>query len=616
MPEHFSFNSLVIITLLAFIVPITIEKVKIPIPVVVGEILAGVIIGKSGLNLIEPGSWLKFLSEFGFAFLMFLSGLEVDFNLIKRATWQRKKNSKLIDGPLIISALVFLLTLIISFVIAKLFVAANLLNSPWLLTLIISTTSLAIVMPTLKEKEIINTKYGQQVLMSALLADFLTILMITIFVIVISSGPLHEILLIFVLFLAFIFFHKAGILFSDSHIFDELAHATSQIKVRATFALILIFIALAEKLGLEIILGAFLAGAIISLISDDEGSHLNHKLDAIGYGFFIPIFFIMVGVKFNISTLFNTPNIWVFTICLILASYIVKLIPVLLFRRDYSWRETLSAGFLLSSRLSLIIAASAIGLELEIINESINSAIILTAIFTCTASPILFDHLYPEVEREKDRIIIVGSGELTSLLIKRLNTDERIVTIIEKDEDRIERARKLADRVIYGDATNLSVLKSAGIKSADAFLTAAGKDQVNEKICKIVKKNFLIENILALNFNIGNKQKLLDLGVKVVTPSLAAVGLLEKLIKNPRTFSILNEEKLITKEIKLRNSSYIGNKVSELNLPGDCLLMAIERNNELIIPHGYNHLEYGDILTIVGSKECVMTVIKRLKEAS
>jgi Kef-type K+ transport system membrane component KefB/Trk K+ transport system NAD-binding subunit len=617
MHESFSFNSLVIITLLAFIVPILIEKIKKPkIPVVVGEIIAGVIVGKSGLNLIESGLWLEFLSEFGFAFLMFLSGLEIDFDLIKKASLKNKKTKGSFGGPILISGLIFLLTLIISFIISNIFVAMNMLASPWLMTLIISTTSLAIVMPTLKEKGIINTDYGQQLLISSLLADFLTILMITIFVMLLMSGTPYKILLISILFLAFILFHKMGIVFQGSTLFDELAHATSQIKVRASFALILIFIALAEQLGIEIILGAFLAGAIVSLVSNDDKDHLNHKLDAIGYGFFIPIFFIMVGVDFNIKVLFNSPDIWLFTVLLILASYFVKLIPALLFKRDYSWAETLSAGFLLSSRLSLIIAASAIGLELEMISESINSAIILTAIFTCTVSPILFDYFYPEHEQKKERIVIAGGGELTFLLMQKVKSDDRLVTLITTHENKIERFKNLTNEVIKGDPRELSVLESAKLAEASTFLVATDCDDVNEEICKVAIENFVTKNIIALNTNIANKKKLLDWGVKVVTPSLATVILLNNLIRNPRTFAILTEEKLTTEELKLTNQFYIGKKVSELDLLGDSLLLSIERNDELIIPHGYNKLQYGDVLTIVGSDKCVREVVGILKRAS
>lgn len=617
MHESFSFNSLVIITLLAFIVPIIIEKMeKVKIPVVVGEILAGVIVGHSWLNLIEIGPWLEFLSEFGFAFLMFLSGLEIDFNLIQRASLRSKKEDNSFGGPILTSVLIFLSTLIISFIISKLFVATNMLDSPWLMTLVISTTSLAIVMPTLKEKGIITTDYGQQLLISALLADFLTILLITIFVIVISSGALYKVLLISLLFLAFMFFHKMGIILKDSKIIDELAHATSQIKVRGSFALILIFIAMAEQLGIEMILGAFLAGAIVSLVSDEESNHLEHKLDAIGYGFFIPIFFIMVGVEFDITILFNSPGVWALTFSLILASYFVKLIPALFFKLNYSWKETISAGFLLSSRLSLIIAASAIGLDLGLISESINSAIILTAIFTCTVSPILFDYFYPEHKEEKESIIIAGGGEWTALLMQKLSGDDKSITIITENDNRTKRTKKLADKVILDNPTDANVLEAAELDRASTFLVATDSDEINEEICKLATQNFAVKNIIALNSSVANKRKLLDMGVKVITPSLATVIVLDNIIRHPKTFAILTEEKLITEEIKLINKTYVGKKVAELDLLGDALLLSIERNGELIIPHGYNRLQYGDVLTIVGSDDSVSKVINRLKRAS
>ncbi|MBM7625062.1 monovalent cation:proton antiporter family protein [Sporohalobacter salinus] len=615
MESQFSFNSLLIIIVLAFFVPILIEKIKKPkIPVVVGEILIGVIIGKSGFGLISPDSMLEFLSEFGFAFLMFLSGLEIDFDLIKEAANKRNEENDSFGGPVLNSILLFGLTLVLAFLISKLFVMAGFINNPWLMTLIISTTSLAIVMPTLKEKEIINTDYGQQILISSLLADFLTILMITIFVILMSSGSPYKILLITILFVAFLFFHKMGLILKNNKIFDELAHATAQIKVRASFALIMIFIALAEQLGIEIILGAFLAGVIISLISSGGNNHLNHKLDAIGYGFFIPIFFIMVGVKLNIGTMLASKTIWLFTFGLIIASYIVKLIPALLFKFDYSWKETIGAGFLLSSRLSLIIAASAIGLELGLISESINSAIILTAIFTCTISPILFDYFYPEYNKKVEKIIISGNGELPSLLVQRLNNDhEADIVIIEQSESKMGEAEELASEVVVGDVTKMSTLKKANLDQATTFLAATDDDRINEEVCKTVNQKFNVDNILALNTDMINKEELLEKGIQVITPSLATVSLLDHLIKHPKVYNIFTEEEIVVEEVILKQKSYEGNKVSELDLFGECLVLSIERDNEFIIPHSYNRLRYGDVLTLVGDQKCIKKTVDRLK---
>jgi Kef-type K+ transport system membrane component KefB len=159
--------------------------------------------------------------------------------------------------------------------------------------------------------------------------------------------------------------------------------------VRASFALMLTFATLAEMANLEIILGAFLAGILYSFLFKTYRNEIQPKLEAIGYGFLIPVFFIMIGVTFDFKILL-TPQVYLLLPLLLYIAYIVKLIPALILRKYFGWRETLGAGFLLSARLSLIIAISLIALKEGLISQSIHSALIIVAMITCLLSPIIF----------------------------------------------------------------------------------------------------------------------------------------------------------------------------------------------------------------------------------
>ncbi|MBN1991089.1 MAG: cation:proton antiporter [Anaerolineae bacterium] len=423
-----SFVPLLIVIGLAFLVPLTLSRFKkLGIPIVVGEIISGIIVGKSGFNLIQEGFVLRILSDLGFAYLMFLSGLEINFSAVLNNGpdndgangWQR-----LLSNPLPAGVILFILTLIASIGVGFLIWSQNLIQSPWIMALIISTTSLGVVVPVLKERGLTEGRYGQSILMAALVADFATILLISIFVLLRSQGFTVEILLVLVLFAAFVVVYRVAALFQEhlpaQRIIEELSSATSQIKLRGSFVLAFVFIALAESLGIEIILGAFLAGVIVSLLSNGDDDILQQKLDAIGYGFFIPIFFVMVGGQFDLPALLSSQSALLLVPLIIIAAYLVKFIPALLYRLEYSWRETIAAGVLLSARLSLIIAAAAIGLQLGIISEAVNAAIILVAVITCTVSPILFNLLMPQTERERRRMIVVGARTSAALLTNRL----------------------------------------------------------------------------------------------------------------------------------------------------------------------------------------------------
>jgi Kef-type K+ transport system membrane component KefB len=332
-------------------------------------------------------------AEFGFTFLMFLSGLEVSIETLfaaaaaadQRPYWQR---------PLPLAGLCFLATILLAFLVGLGLSQLGLARQPLLLGLILSTTSLGIVVPVLKERGLTATEYGQVVLATALLSDFVTLLLLSLLIAVISQGPSLDLLLFLALLAMFAVATKLGQWVSRipglTRISAELSHATGQIQVRGALALMVSWVVLAEALGVEVILGAFLAGVIVSLSSRNHESVLHEKLDALGYGFFIPLFFILVGANFDLWALLESYTALMLVPLLLAAAYLIKMLPALLYRARFSWSETLGAGALLSSRLSLIIATSAIALQLGIITSATNAAIVLVAVVTCTLSPLLF----------------------------------------------------------------------------------------------------------------------------------------------------------------------------------------------------------------------------------
>ncbi|ATW24394.1 cation:proton antiporter [Candidatus Formimonas warabiya] len=391
--EVISYSSLLLIIFIAAIVPLVVKKIKIvAIPIVVGEIIAGMIVGKSGLDLIHDNVSLVFLADFGFAFLMFLSGLEIDlkFFSIKSGCYQ----NQWYRTPLVLSSLLFLGTLLLAYSLVNVMGLFGLVANKIIMTLILSTTSLGVVVPTLKEKQLLGTEYGQIILFSALVADFATMFLITLFVSWYSAKDMLHMLLITFIFFAFFIFYKIGRKIMRLKIMEGLADGTSQIRVRIAFVLILTFVSLAQILGLEMILGAFLAGVIVSYLNERGTSQIYLKLDAIGYGFFISIFFIRVGANFEIQTVLSNPQSMYLLPAMLITAYLVKFVPALIFKLKSSWRETFAGGALLSSRLSLIIAASSIGARLGLVSDDINGAVILVAIISCIISPLLFNHLF------------------------------------------------------------------------------------------------------------------------------------------------------------------------------------------------------------------------------
>ncbi|MGH8224522.1 MAG: cation:proton antiporter, partial [Gammaproteobacteria bacterium] len=273
---NFSFVPLLIVVALAFAVPVLLSPIKrYGIPVVVGEIVAGIIFGHSGFNLIQTDVVLQVLSVFGFAYLMFLSGLEINFSeagAVRRGLGRQR----LVRNPFFVGAAMFVVSAALSLAAGFELTRQGLTKDPWIMAMILTTTSLGVVAPVLKERGLTAHRFGQSILMSALLADFVTILLISAYVLYLGHNANARVLLVLVLFAVFVVVYRIGTRFQRHaparRIMQALSTATAQIRVRGAFAVTLVFMALAESLGIVNILGAFLAGVIISLLSGSGGS--------------------------------------------------------------------------------------------------------------------------------------------------------------------------------------------------------------------------------------------------------------------------------------------------------------------------------------------------------
>ena len=607
--EGFPFQSLLIVALLAFLVPLLASRFKRAyIPIVVGEIVVGILVGRSGLKLVCYNPWLEFLAEFGFAYLMFLSGLEIDLSLIASPTAGRGRRAL---SPALVAVLAFFLSLLLALGIALLLVGLGMVRSAWMMALVLSTTSLGVVVPVLKERGLTRSPLGQSILLSALVADFATMLLITATAAVLSGGASLEVLmglLVLAIFGTALRVGRAAVRAEFiSKVLAEVEHATSQIQVRGALALMLAFVALSQWLGVEVILGAFLAGLLISILAKREGSELLPKLEALGFGFFIPIFFIMVGAKFDLGALLSAPRGPWLVLLLVASAFLIKMVSALPLRFLSSWREALAGGVLLSARLSLIIAAAEIGTRLGILTEAVNSAIILVALVTCLVSPTVFSHIRLAPAGERRGAVIVGAGELGILLAQRLSARGIVTRVVESYRSRAEAARRAGVEVVLGDGRRPEVLLSAGAEEAEVVVAATSDDSANEEVCNTAERLGVPERV-ALVRDGRTAERLRERGTRVVTPSLSTLFVLEGMVVHPATFEVLAQhdpEKRIV-EIPLTNRALAGRALRELDLPGDALVLLIRRNGETLIPHGHTVLVEGDVLTIIGSEDSIV----------
>ncbi len=371
--------SLLLICLGAALLPGVAARLRLP--AVVLEIAFGMLLGKSALDLGLSGDWLPFLAELGFLLLMFQAGMELDFGAMAEQS----------GGQIVFQFVIFGATFGLALG------AAAWLGQGMFTALVLTTTSLGLVVPSLKETGISRTRLGQTILIAATLADFLTLMAITFFVLWHDHGLSWRFAAPLPLFVGFALLLKAGRLWVWWHpekaarILGE--HDSQEMGVRMSLALLFLLVALSELVHLEPVLGAFMGGALLAFMFRDR-YQLETKLSGMAYGFFIPLFFINVGMGFDIRNILTLDQLSLTFVLLVLA-VAVKVVPSLLFTlTGIRLRDSLLAGVLLSSRLSLIVAAASIGLEGGFISVAFKDAIVLLAVLTCLLGPSVFKVLH------------------------------------------------------------------------------------------------------------------------------------------------------------------------------------------------------------------------------
>ena len=384
MPE-ISLTGVLIVAAVAFLVPLGLGLVPaLRVPSVVVEIAAGIVIGPAVLGLVEVDGPLRFMALLGLAFLLFLAGMEIDFGGLLRG------------GTLRSAGIGFALSLAIAFGIASLLDVIGLVQAPLLVAVMLSATSLGIVVPVLADAGQSGSALGRLVITASSVADFGAVILLSLFFSRDANGIGSVLLLIGVFALVV---GAIGVALAEaerlrwlSAILQRLQDSSAQIRVRGALLLLVGFAVLAQSLGLEVILGAFIAGTVLRLV--DKDAMLTHplfrrKLEAVGYGVFIPFFFVVSGVELDVGALFAGGGaalapVPVFLLALLLA----RGLPAILYGRAVDTRGVLAAGLLQATSLPFIVAAVGIGTELELLSPATGAALVVAGLLSVVLFPL------------------------------------------------------------------------------------------------------------------------------------------------------------------------------------------------------------------------------------
>jgi len=377
-----AFTNLLLVCGVAFAAPLLLGLFpRVQLPSVVLEIVAGIVIGPSILGLADVDASVEVIALLGLAFVLFLAGLEIDFDALR--------------GPLLrLAAVAFALSFAIALGVSLGLSAAGLVDTPLLVAIILCATSLGVLVPVLKDAGEISSTFGQLIIASASIADFGAIILLSIFFSG-EGGTGATVLLLGALFLlaAVVFGVVRGAEQSARIRADllRLQDTTAQIRVRAAIVLFVGFAAISEQLGLEAILGTFIAGAIISLVDRDEvmtHPDFRRKLEAVGFGFFIPVFFVTSGVRFDLGALTESASNLAMVPIFLAALVAARGLPALLYRGRLGGRHSAIAGLMQATSLPFIVAATAIGMELGLIDAAAGAALIGAGLLSVLLFPL------------------------------------------------------------------------------------------------------------------------------------------------------------------------------------------------------------------------------------
>lgn len=592
--------SLFLVVLLALVIPIFMARFQISnVPTAVAEIIVGIIMGSSGFNLITSTHDLTFLSNLGVILLMFLSGMEIDFDLLQRKNNPKGKSQagKTVD-PLKTAITAFIGIVIMAFVLAYVLRLTGLFSEVMLAAIILMTVALGVVIATLKEKDILGRPIGQTILLTAVLGEVIPLLLLTIYA-SINGGNAEQLWLIILLFGAAIFLLRR---FKQPYLwFAKITKSTTQLDIRLAFFLIFALVTVAETVGAENILGAFLAGVVMKLLEPSEAT--KDKLTSIGYGFFIPIFFIMTGVGLNLRSLFAHPSSLMLLPVLVIFLFIAKVPVLLTYVRYFQKKNAFAGGFLTATTITIVLPTLQVARKLHAITSTQSDAFILAAVIVCILSPIVFNSnfvLLPE-DKIKEKVAIVGANAVTVPVAHDLHANWYSVKMFTDKKNQYKTYDSRVENLTFLPNLDEETLEKDGVFDGDIVVAANRADEDNIKIARMAKEKG-VNRVIARLSEVDSKTltEFNEKGIEVFNSTNVHAALMRAMIESPTVYRIMTDTKNILYSVKVKNTHYTGRQLMDLEFIDQITVSRIKRGDEWLIPRGATVIEPGDILVFSG----------------
>jgi Kef-type K+ transport system membrane component KefB len=376
-----TFNSLLVIGGVAIAVPLLLGLVPaVKVPAVVLEIVGGVLVGPAVLGWVHLDAAVQVTADLGLGFLLFMAGYEIDLRRFDRRL-------------LLLAGRAFAVSVALALMVAYGLELAGQVRDGLLVGITLMATSLGILVPILKDAEHTDTPFGQLIMAAGSLAELGPLVLLSVFFSASSGNPSVELGLLasFACLTAVVVVAAQRVRGWGPlrEIVHRLENTSSQLRVRLAITFALAFAVVAEHFGLATILGAFLAGVIVRRTGESPASQevLTGKLEAIGFGFLIPVFFVSTGAGLDIDALFRSSRALVLVPVFLAALLVVRGLPALLYVRTIGSAHALAAGFMQATSLTFIVVATIIGVETSHQRPSTATALVVAGLLSVVIYP-------------------------------------------------------------------------------------------------------------------------------------------------------------------------------------------------------------------------------------
>ena len=361
------------------------------VPIVVVEIFLGIIVGPQVLGLADTDSFIEALSTFGLAFLFFLAGMEIDFERIRGAAAR--------DG-----VVGWGISLGLGFAIALVLYLTGVVHATILVGLALSTTALGTLMPILRDAGVLDQRFGTFVVGAGAAGEFGPVVIVSVILAFDADEPLRALLLF--VFAAIVVVATLVALRARPARVVRLVETTmgtsGQLAVRLSVLLIVALAVLASEFGLDVILGAFAAGIVVGIVIRGTESHeFLGKLDAVGFGFLIPVFFIATGMDYDLDALFSNPASLALVPGFTLLFLFTRGVPaMLLYRNRLPLGDRVSLALFSAAALPLLVAITQIGLDTHTMRTEVAVSLVGAGMLSVLVYPLLALVRHRRTERD------------------------------------------------------------------------------------------------------------------------------------------------------------------------------------------------------------------------